>query len=1085
VIAAIFRLEVAWQLRRRSTWFYFGVVFALSMFVALDAFVKAARRGGFFFNSPFVIAAVTVIAGMIGLLATAAIAGDAATRDVQARMEPLVLTTPVRRAAYAGGRFAGAFAVNALLIASVPLALMFVARLPGSDVIGPFRIGAYVSSYLLFALPNAFVGAAILFALATMSRRAVASYVGAAMLLIASTLSNALLAKHLNQWTLGKLLDPLGLTVLSELSRAWAPAQKNAQLIAFDGALLWNRVLWIAIALAALALSNRRRTAPAVPAVRVPEEATPVAETAGEPVVVAQDFGPASRLRQTLAIAARSFREVATSWGAIALAAIAVVLIVTAPQLLTHIGVPMLPTTARLATLLASSGDLFCIIAPLLAIFYAGELVWRERDARMHVLTDITPNPDWLPLLGKFIGLGLALAAFQTLIMLAGIAAQLGSGYYEFQLGVYLKMLFGFELSGYLLLAALAIAVHVLVKQKYVAHFVLVLLYAFTAFAPALGVEQKLLIFGSDPGWQYSDMRGFAPFVAGVVWFRIYWAAWAWLLMTFARSRRISIPALVAIVAIGGFLFRQTNVRNLPTAPMTVRAPQPLLTATSLRVELYPERGDALIRGTYRLENREKVAIDTIHVATASGTDEVKFDRGFTRAGNAYRLSTPLQPGESTVLSFSVHYERRGFSDPAVVRNGTILGQEWLPQIGNQSGRERIAFDAIVGTAANETALAPGALQRTWIENRRRYCHYVADAPIRNEYAFYSSEYAVRRANVDGIGIEVFHHPAHDRNVDAMIRSASASLRDYSAKFGAYPYRELRLIEIPEDGVGLHSNPTSIWYSEGFASLNPAGDPRNVDFPFAVLAHEVAHQWWGNQLTPADAPGAPVLTESLAWYSAMGVVERTYGAEHLRRFLDVLREAYLSPRSRADVPLMQANDWFVAYRKGPFAMYALREYLGDKTVTRVMRRLIEQYGSGTPRPTTADLYSELQRVTPQSLQYLLADLFKVNTFWELSTKSAHAERVNNSWRVTLNVSARKVAVDTKGVETERPMRDPVEIGIYGANGKPLYLRMHEIVAGTQQLTIDVPAKPASAAIDPRHLLIDTEPRDNGRGMRDE
>lgn len=1060
--AAIVRFEIAWQLRRRSTWFYFAVVFVMAMVVALDPFVKAARRGGFFFNSPFVIAAVTVIAGMIALLATAAIAGDAATRDVQSRMEPLVLTTPVHRSAYVGGRFAGAFAVNALLIASVPLALMFAARLPSADVVGPFRAAAYVNAFVVFAVPNAFVTAAILYALAVMSRRAVASYVGAALVFLASMLSNALVAKHLNQWTLGKLLDPLGLTALSELSRAWAPAQKNALLIALSGALLWNRLLWIAIALAALALSYLRRAAPAGTSGRRVEVVATTAPVA-QPVDVTPDFGLATRVRQTLAIATRSFREIATSWGAIALATISVALIVTAPQLMTHVGVPMLPTTARLATLLASSGDLFWIIAPLLTVFYAGELVWREREARMHVLTDITPLPNWLPLLGKFLGLSLAVTALQTLIMLAGIGAQVGSGYYELQLGVYLKILFGFELSGYLLFAALAIAVHVLVNQKYVAHFVLVLIYAFTTFAPSLGVEQKLLIFGSDPGWSYSDIRGFAPFVAGVVWFRLYWAAWAWLLMTFARARRVSIPAMLTIVVLGGFLFRYDSVRNEPAKAFEVRAAQPQLTATSLRIDLDPDRGEAMIRGTYRLENKTNIAIDAIHVATAGG--------------HAYRLRAALKPGQSTTLNFTVR-------TTAVVPNGTILDQESLPQIANESGRERIAFDAIISTAANQTALAPGELRRTWIGNGRRHFHYVAEAPIRNSYAFYSAAYSVRKANVDGIDVEVFHHPTHARNVDAMIRSAAASLRDYNAKFGRFPYRELRLIETPEDGVGLHSDPINIRYSEGFASLNAQADPRNVDFPFAVLAHEVAHQWWGNQLTPANAPGAPVLTESLAWYSAMGVVERTYGSEHLGRFLDVLREAYVSPRSRADVPLMEANDWFVAYRKGPFTMYALREYLGDETVSGVLRRLLARYGSGTPQPTTADLCNELQAVTPPTLQPLLVDLFKVNTFWELSTKSVHAEQASDgSWRVTMNIAARKVAVDTKGVETERAMNDVVEIGVYGANGKPLYQRMHTLHAGGQQLTITVPSKPASAAVDPRHLLIDTVPQDNAADIR--
>ena len=67
-----------------------------------------------------------------------------------------------------------------------------------------------------------------------------------------------------------------------------------------------------------------------------------------------------------------------------------------------------------------------------------------------------------------------------------------------------------------------------------------------------------------------------------------------------------------------------------------------------------------------------------------------------------------------------------------------------------------------------------------------------------------------------------------------------------------------------------------------------------------------------------------------------------------------------------------------AYRKGPFAMYALSEYIGETLVNDALRRLLAQYASGALL-TTLDLYRELQAVTPDSLQYLLHDLFEANT----------------------------------------------------------------------------------------------------------
>ena len=162
-------------------------------------------------------------------------------------------------------------------------------------------------------------------------------------------------------------------------------------------------------------------------------------------------------------------------------------------------------------------------------------------------------------------------------------------------------------------------------------------------------------------------------------------------------------------------------------------------------------------------------------------------------------------------------------------------------------------------------------------------------------------------------------------------------------------------------------------------------------------------------------------------------------------------------------------------------MYALREYVGQKNVDLAWRRLREQHASHEPPfATSLDLLRELQAVTPASLQPLLGDLLERNTFWELKTRKATAQQTSaGQWRVTLDVDARKVAVDTAGVETNIAMNDPIEIGVFAPTGdQPLYLAMHRIRTGPQTITITVPQRPARAGIDPRHLLIDVVPDDN-------
>jgi aminopeptidase N len=531
--------------------------------------------------------------------------------------------------------------------------------------------------------------------------------------------------------------------------------------------------------------------------------------------------------------------------------------------------------------------------------------------------------------------------------------------------------------------------------------------------------------------------------------------------------------------------------------------------------------------------NASAIPIDSVHLATAVEPRVVEFDRLATRVlGDAerghhvYALEEPLQPGDSIRLSFAMRIEPRGFRhdgvDTPVIANGTYFtNQPWLPAIGYQSirelsspgerrahglpprpvipslydaearrtmtGVELIAFEAVVGTDEGQVAVAPGALRRSWTEGGRRYFHYSTDAPIGNEYAFFSANYAVREARWNNVAIQILHHPSHTANLDRMVRSVQASLSHYTEQFGPYPHNDIRIVEHPGHGIGMHAEATTIDHQEGFSLLNPRDGPQGIDLPFYVVAHEVAHQWWGSQLALArPLEGNALLTESLASFSAYQVVEDTYGPEHLRRLMRQLRVEYQVPRTRAAVPLLRANDSFLAYRKGPFAMYALSRYMGEEPVNGALRRMLEAHRSGAPPLLTSlDLYRELQTVTPDSLQYLLHDLFEANTFWELETERAAAEQTEaGTWRVTLDIRARKVVVDTTGVETEVPMEDLVEIGVFAPAedgvtlGEPLHLGMHRLRSGRQTIRVTVPREPARAGIDPHHLLIDLDAGNN-------
>ncbi|WP_331056148.1 ABC transporter permease/M1 family aminopeptidase [Longimicrobium sp.] len=562
--------------------------------------------------------------------------------------------------------------------------------------------------------------------------------------------------------------------------------------------------------------------------------------------------------------------------------------------------------------------------------------------------------------------------------------------------------------------------------------------------------------------------------------------------------------------------------------------PQPRITDVKLNVDLYPERRSMRIRGVYRLVNRSGRPVDQIHVDLTSslrvermqlGVPARQFIDDDEKGYHAFRLARPLAPGDSTELRFQVSYLARGFEDEPsffpVVENGTFFSNEWVPGIGyNEQGeladeqaRDRyglperprarpindaagvarnaisrdadwINFAATLSTSGDQTAIAPGRLVREWRKGGRRFFEYRMDVPMLSFYSIQSARYAVQRDRWRDVQIEVFHHPGHEYNVARMIRAIQKSLDYYTAQFGPYQHKQIRIVEFPRYADFAQSFAGTVPYSEGIGFIADVGDD-DIDYPFFVTAHEVGHQWWGHQAVPADVQGAAMLSETLAEYSALMVMEKEFGREKIGRFLRFELDGYLKGRSeerRAEMPLaLVENQQYIHYNKGALAMYALRDYLGEQRVNGAVRAYLEETrGKAAPYPTSAALVRQLRAATPDSLAYLVDDLFSTITLWDLQAVSARSTAVRGGgFDVDLVVTAAKVRADGLGRSQPVQIGDWIDVGVFGANeDTPIYLRKFRFDGQPRRFRIRVNERPTRAGIDPLHKLIDRDVADN-------
>jgi aminopeptidase N len=402
-----------------------------------------------------------------------------------------------------------------------------------------------------------------------------------------------------------------------------------------------------------------------------------------------------------------------------------------------------------------------------------------------------------------------------------------------------------------------------------------------------------------------------------------------------------------------------------------------------------------------------------------------------------------------------------------------------------------VNVDTVISTSSDQIAIAPGALIRQWQQDGRNFYEYKLDHASLNFYSFLSARYQVERRRWNGIDIEIYYLKEHPWNVPKMVNSVEKSLAYYTANYGPYQNKQARIIEFPRLESFAQSFPGTMPYSEAIGFIASIQKPDDIDMVFYVVAHEMAHQWWAHQVIGANMEGATSLSETLAQYSALMVMEKEYGRDAMRKFMEYEMDNYLNSRGSErlkEMPLMrvEASQGYIHYNKGSVVMYYLRERIGEDAINRALRKVLARYGyAQPPYPTSWALVDALREETPPQDQYLLKDLFEDITLFSDRALSAKArKRPDGKYDVTVEVETHKYKADAKGVETEVPVDDWIEVGALAAPAKgkhygDVLARQLMHMTGTHgTYTFMTASLPDKAGIDPMFLLIDRVPDDN-------
>jgi aminopeptidase N len=738
MLSKIAAFELRYQLRSPLFLVGFAIFFLLTFGATVSDQISIGDTGNVNVNSPAAILQIVGILNAFGLFVIAAFVASVVIRDEETSFAPIIYSTRITKFDYLFGRFTGAWVAALLVMTSVPLAILLGAAMPTQDPeeLGPFVVSHYLYAFGVYTVPTMLAGSAGFFALATATRSMMWTYVGVMVTLVLFITSLSLLDDPRFD-TVTALADPFGFISVQLLTKYWTAAERNSMLPELSGLLLYNRLLWIAagallfgIAYAVFRFESRAGIAK-------PKQLPDSAELDSlQPALTVQAPSPSA--------APSSWRQFATltrfEMGFVLKSPAFFVLLLlgilnalgSLLQSVENRGTEYLPVTRVMVELMRGSFFLFQMI---IAVYYAGELVWRDRERRIHEIVGASAAPSWTFMVPKVIAITLVLLGCFVACSLTAMVVQLSNGYTQLQVPAYLLWFVLPNLIDAVLLAVLAVFVQTLVPHKFFGWAVMLLYVAARLTLPGLGFEHNLYNYAETPQVPLSDMNGMGRFWIARAWFQAYWIMLAIVLLVLShllwrrdaqaglKARLVRLPrqlrsasgallatSILAWLGLGAFIFYNTNVLNeYRTSEDNDQrladyekqllgfetVPQPRITDVKLRVDLYPREVRARTEGEYIIQNRTQAPLPVVHVRWLERlqmltleVEGARLEKQYPRFNyRIYRFDSPLQPGATRRIRFTTLLEERGFPNSGsltrIVANGTFIdNSEVSPFLG-------------------------------------------------------------------------------------------------------------------------------------------------------------------------------------------------------------------------------------------------------------------------------------------------------------------------------------------------------------------------------------------------------------------
>jgi aminopeptidase N len=277
-------------------------------------------------------------------------------------------------------------------------------------------------------------------------------------------------------------------------------------------------------------------------------------------------------------------------------------------------------------------------------------------------------------------------------------------------------------------------------------------------------------------------------------------------------------------------------------------------------------------------------------------------------------------------------------------------------------------------------------------------------------------------------------------------------MRVFTERLGEFPYEKLAHVQSTTRYGGME-NAGAIFYDEG--AITGTGRMEGL------IAHETAHQWFGNAVTETDWPHI-WLSEGFATYLAHVYTEAVYGRDRMNAGLARDRDRILAfAAENPDLPVLDTltadpNDLLNAnsYQKGSWILHMLRGRLGDADFFEGLRTHYLRYRDGNA--STDDFRHTMEDVSGEDLR----------AFFDQWLRRGGAPAVEASWRY----AGGSVELVVRQTHAGAPFSFPLDVALVAADGTRRVTTV-EVDAADETFTIPAATAPAGVVLDPDVRLL--------------